>query len=95
MNTDKKIDIRQLDLEALQVYFKEIGEPAFRAKQVYEWLWMKSATDFEEMTNLSKDLRRFLSENFSINAVKVLKSQKSNDGTVKNAFKLSQYHINI
>ena len=91
MNTKK--DIRALSLEELKLAFIEMGEKAFRAKQVYEWLWMKSATDFEEMTNLSKDLRKSLSEHFTINNVKILKWQKSNDGTIKNAFQL--YDDNI
>lgn len=91
MNTKK--DIRALSLEELKLAFIEMGEKAFRAKQVYEWLWMKSATDFEEMTNLSKDFRKSLADHFTINNVKVLKWQKSNDGTIKNAFQL--YDDNI
>ena len=91
MNTKK--DIRALSLEELKLAFIEMGEKAFRAKQVYEWLWMKSATDFEEMTNLSKDFRKTLADHFSINNVKILKWQKSNDGTIKNAFQL--YDDNI
>ncbi len=55
---EKKIDIRQLSLEELTSYFTEIGEKAFRAKQVYEWLWKKGAISFEEMTNLSLDYER-------------------------------------
>ena len=50
---EKKIDIRQLSLEELTEYFTQIGEKAFRAKQVYEWLWRKGATSFDDMTNLS------------------------------------------
>ncbi|MES2836393.1 MAG: 23S rRNA (adenine(2503)-C(2))-methyltransferase RlmN [Bacteroidota bacterium] len=81
-------DIRALSLDELKTIFTEKGEKAFRAKQVYEWLWQKSAITFDEMSNLSKELRTFLNENFVINAVKVGEFQKSNDRTVKNAFKL-------
>ncbi len=90
---ETKKDIRALNLEQLKETIVKHGEKAFRAKQVYEWLWVKSARSFEEMTNLSKDLRTMLDENFSINAVDILKAQKSNDGTIKNAFKL--YDANI
>lgn len=81
-------DIRALSLDELKTIFTEKGDKAFRAKQVYEWLWQKSAITFDEMSNLSKELRTFLNENFVINAVKVGEFQKSNDRTVKNAFKL-------
>lgn len=65
-----------------------MGEPAFKAKQIFEWLWKKSAFSFEEMTNLSKALREKLIERFEIKAVKILTQQKSKDGTIKVAFKL-------
>jgi 23S rRNA (adenine2503-C2)-methyltransferase len=88
-----KTDIRSLTLPQLQEAFIAMGEQKFRAKQVYEWLWMKSARAFEEMTNLSKDLRKKLDEQFVINAVSVLKAQKSKDGTVKDAFQLHDGNI--
>ena len=50
-------NIRQLSLADMESYFETLGEKKFRAKQVYEWLWLKKAHSFEEMTNLSKDLR--------------------------------------
>lgn len=90
---EKKKDIRALSLEELKGAFVAMGEKSFRAKQVYEWLWMKSAHSFEEMTNLSKEFRKNLEDHFSINAVSVLKSQKSNDGTVKSAFQLFDNNI--
>ena len=88
-----KTDIRALSLSQLQEAFIAMGEQKFRAKQVYEWLWMKSARSFDEMTNLSKDLRFKLNEQFAINAVSVLKAQKSNDGTIKDAFQLYDHNI--
>ena len=86
--TNKKIDVRSLTLEALEKIFVESGEKAFRAKQVYNWLWEKSAADFDQMSNISKELRQKLKEQFTINAVKVHNSQFSNDKTIKNTFKL-------
>ncbi len=86
--TDKKIDVRSLTLEALEKIFVELGEKSFRAKQVYGWLWEKSAADFDQMSNISKELRQKLKEQFTINAAKVHISQFSNDKTIKNTFKL-------
>ena len=88
MKMQKKQDIRALSKEKLKDYFVESGEKSFRAKQVFEWLWKKSATDFDQMSNLSLEIRKMLHENFDINAVKVDSSQFSKDGTIKNAFRL-------
>lgn len=88
MKMQKKQDIRALSKEKLKDYFVENGEKAFRAKQVYEWLWKKSATDFDQMTNISLSTRQMLKDNFNINAVKVDDLQISKDGTIKNAFRL-------
>jgi 23S rRNA (adenine2503-C2)-methyltransferase len=89
----KKTDIRALDLGQLQQHFTSINEPAYRAKQVYQWLWEKSARSFAEMSNLSKDLRNKLDENFAINVVEVNSSQLSNDHTIKSAFRLYDGNI--
>lgn len=83
-----KKDIRKLSLEELESYFSSIGEKAFRAKQVYEWLWKKGARDFESMTNLSKPLRERIEKDFTINHIAVDQMQRSADGTIKNAVKL-------
>ncbi|WP_316796652.1 23S rRNA (adenine(2503)-C(2))-methyltransferase RlmN [Pedobacter agri] len=91
--TAKKIDIRSLDLPQLQQHLTAMQQPAFRAKQIYQWLWEKSATQFDEMSNLSKDLRKTLEEGFSINAVQVNNSQFSSDHTIKNTFRLADGNI--
>ena len=88
-----KTDIRSLSLIQLQQHFTEMKEPAYRAKQVYQWLWEKSARSFEEMSNLSKDLRKKLDENYTINAVEVNNTQFSNDQTIKNTFRLYDGNI--
>lgn len=85
---DQKRDIRQLSLEDIKEFFVSIGDKPFRAKQVYEWLWKKSAKDFDQMTNISLSTRDLLKAHFSINHVKVDEMQRSNDGTIKNAVKL-------
>ena len=66
MATSARIDIRSLSLAELQTQLIALGEPGFRAKQVYQWLWEKSCTDFEEMSNLSKSLRETLKDRFEI-----------------------------
>ena len=88
MEVATKKDIRQLSLKELEAILTEKGEKKFRSRQVYEWLWKKSARSFEEMTNLSKELRKYLSENYAINAVKIDLEQQSLDGTVKYRFRL-------
>lgn len=88
-----KRNIRELTLEEMKSVFLENGEKAFRAKQLYEWLWKKSARSFEEMTNLSKHQREFLTQQFEIPAVSVAEEQISEDKTVKNAFRLADGKI--
>ncbi|MDW7690565.1 23S rRNA (adenine(2503)-C(2))-methyltransferase RlmN [Flammeovirgaceae bacterium SG7u.111] len=92
-NQPVKKDIRKLDLPAIIDFFESNGEKAFRAKQIYEWLWKKSAQSFAEMTNLSKKTREMLEANFEIKPVAVHQSQKSSDGTVKSSFKLHDGHL--
>ena len=83
-----KQDIRALSLEDLKSFFTEHNLQAFRAKQVYQWLWQKGAHTFAEMTNLSKEVRSLLEETFSINHIAIDQQQRSTDGTIKNAVKL-------
>jgi 23S rRNA (adenine2503-C2)-methyltransferase len=93
IKVETKQDIRKLTKSELMDILVGMGEKKFRAKQVYEWLWQKSARTFEEMTNLSKELRRVLSENFVINAIEEDKVQKSLDGTIKSRFRLHDGHL--
>jgi 23S rRNA (adenine2503-C2)-methyltransferase len=76
-------DIRKFSLEEMVAEFEQLKEPKFRAKQVYEWLWQKSARSFDEMTNLSKELRVKMQEQFLLQPVQEHIVQKSKDGTVK------------
>lgn len=87
MISDKK-DIRALSKQQLQDFFEGIGDKPFRGTQVYEWLWSKGAHGFDEMTNISKETRAHLNDNFVINHIKVDHLQKSSDGTIKNAVRL-------
>ena len=88
-----KKDIRNLSVSDLKKFLVSEGEPAFRAKQIFEWLWAKSATSFEEMSNLSKSLRQKLQDNFIINTIHIDQTQFSSDRTIKNTFKLYDNNI--
>jgi 23S rRNA (adenine2503-C2)-methyltransferase len=92
MKTAKK-NIRHLTPDELNGYFETLGEKKFRAKQVYEWLWLKQAQSFDAMTNLSKELRAKLADNFSLPALTVDATQYSADGTVKSRFKTHDGHL--
>ncbi|WKV13629.1 23S rRNA (adenine(2503)-C(2))-methyltransferase RlmN [Marivirga harenae] len=87
VNLSKK-DIRKMSIDAIADDLTKSGEKAFRAKQIYEWLWVKSASTFEEMTNLSKNLREWLEENYCINRITIASKQLSSDRTIKVAFRL-------
>ncbi|MEL0202021.1 MAG: 23S rRNA (adenine(2503)-C(2))-methyltransferase RlmN [Flavobacteriaceae bacterium] len=86
--TALKKDIRSLDKEALRTFFEQQGDRAFRADQVYQWLWQKGVHDFEAMTNLSVSTRELLTEHFTINNIAIDRQQRSSDGTIKNAVRL-------
>ncbi|MBS1507339.1 MAG: 23S rRNA (adenine(2503)-C(2))-methyltransferase RlmN [Bacteroidetes bacterium] len=83
-----KRDIRKLKPDELKKFFVEHGDKAFRAQQVDEWLWKKSAKSFDQMTNLSVATRELLKANFAINHIHVDTMQRSADGTIKNAVTL-------
>jgi len=89
----QKQNIRALSKKELTDFFIENGEKAFRAKQVYEWIWKKGVTSFNEMTNLSLSVREMLTQNFVFNAVSIAEEQISTDRTIKNAFKLYDGNI--
>ena len=85
-----KIDIKSMNITELEDLLKELGEPKFRAKQIFDWLHAKQVESFEEMTNLSKGLREKLSETASINGVEIVRKLVSQiDGTRKYLFALS------
>lgn len=81
--TTRSRDIRLLTLEELQDLVKELGQPAFRAKQLNEWIHDKNVCSFDEMTNLPAALREKLSERFSFNVPVELVKQVSKDGSRK------------
>ena len=85
MNT-KLENIRNLSLDELKASMAIFGEKSFRAKQVFEWLWQKNATSFDEMSNLSVPLRQKLNEHYFIDKIRLDDQQISSDKTIKCAF---------
>ena len=81
-----KKNIKDFNLEELKQEFTNLGEKAFRAEQVFKWIFKDNVTDFESMTNLSKDLRAKLSEIYELKNFEVLQKQESKDGTKKYLF---------
>ena len=87
-------DIRSLTLSELQTEFAALGQPAYRARQVFEWMWKNGAKGFEDMTNVPAALRQLLSEKFTYHSLKLDARQHSADGTIKSRYKLHDgYHI--
>ena len=81
-------DIKSMNLSEMTVFLKELGEPSFRAKQVFQWLH-RGAVSFDAMTNLSKELRKKLSDSCAISAPCVEQKQVSaQDGTIKYLWRL-------
>lgn len=83
-----KEDIRQLSLNELKNWLKNNNEPAFRAKQIFHWIWKNALSDFDLMHNLPDKLKQNLKDNFTINDIKDISQLKSKDNTVKAAFAL-------
>lgn len=83
-----KKNIYDYTLKQLQEELEALGEKKFRATQIYEWLYLKLCTSFEEMTNLSIDLQKKLDEHFEIVLPKIKEKQVAKDGTTKYLFEL-------
>lgn len=81
-----QVNIRSLTLEDITAFVRSVNEPAFRAKQIYEWLWKKNVTSFDEMLNCGKKLIEKLRENYYIDAIVLADKQVSSDKTIKCAF---------
>ena len=80
---DKKIDLLGLTADALADVIKAEGLPAFRARQIWRWVWRHGVTEFSDMTDLGKPVREVLASKFIISRPLVSSRQVSNDGTIK------------
>jgi 23S rRNA (adenine2503-C2)-methyltransferase len=85
---DENPSIYSLQLEELKDWLTKNEEKAFRAEQIFDWLYKKRISSFEDMSNLSKSLRDKLSQNFSLTTLKTIIQQTSTDGTIKFLFEL-------
>lgn len=88
-----KKDLRKITLSDLQAFMAACGQPAFRAKQIHEWLWKKSVTDIAAMTNLPLSLREQLAAQFEVRPVSIAQQQTSHDGTIKLGLRLHDQHL--
>ena len=86
-------NIRAFDVPQIKEWLMRVGEQPYRAAQIHEWLWKKGAGSFEEMSNLGKGLRERLQESFELGKITVSDLQKSEDGTIKYAFSLSDGNL--
>ena len=94
MIKESKVDIKSLDLNELTEFLESLGEKAFRAKQIYQWIHEKQVNTFEEMTNVSKALREKLSEeSFLVSLEKVDVQISKIDGTRKYLFALEDGNV--
>ncbi|MHD0397940.1 dual-specificity RNA methyltransferase RlmN [Staphylococcus simulans] len=84
----EKQSIYSLRYEEMQAWLVEHGQQKFRAKQIFEWLYEKRVDTIDEMTNLSKDLRALLKDNFTMTTLETAVKQESRDGTIKFLFEL-------
>ncbi len=81
-----KTDIRSLNLQELEKAIEDLGEKSFRARQLFQWLWKRSASSFDQMTDLSKPFRKKLDDSFTFTPLQIANRQTSRDGTIKFAF---------
>lgn len=87
-------DIKSLTLDELTKEMEAIGEKKFRAAQIYSWMHERLADDFDQMTNLSKNLREKLKENYELTRLELVRVQTSKiDGTSKFLFRLSDGNV--
>jgi 23S rRNA (adenine2503-C2)-methyltransferase len=86
-------DIKSLTREELEAQFKDWGEPAFRVKQLMDWLYVQRVTDWDAMSNLSKPLREKLREKFSLQTLKLIRKQGSRDTTQKFLWQLHDHSL--
>ncbi|MFW5955379.1 MAG: 23S rRNA (adenine(2503)-C(2))-methyltransferase RlmN [Rhodothermales bacterium] len=86
---DNRIDLKSLNRDALEAFAREHGEPAFRGRQLFRWLYSRRASSFDEMTDLPKRFRALLQDVAEIRGIEIASRQSSEDGTIKSLFRLS------
>ncbi|HUQ89673.1 MAG TPA: hypothetical protein VM096_19070, partial [Vicinamibacterales bacterium] len=84
-----KTDLAGLELKELEEFVQALGHRKFHAKQIYHWIWRRGITDFEAMTNLSRELRAGLADKSIVSLPEVIQHQVSEDGTQKFVLRLA------
>ena len=90
-----KKNIKNFDLDDLKEELKLLGEKPFRAEQIFKWIYQDKVKSFDEMTNLSLDLRKKLDENYSLGLFKIVRKLESVDGTKKYLFDVQDGEGNL
>ena len=90
-----KKNIKNYNLDELKEELKKIGEKPFRAEQIFKWLYKDKIDSFDEMTNISLELRKKLKENYTLGLFKVVKKLESVDGTKKYLFDIQDEERNL
>ena len=90
-----KKNIKNYDLDELKEELKTLGEKPFRAEQIFKWLYQDKVSSFDEMTNLSLDLRKKLDENYSLGLFEIVRKLESVDGTKKYLFDVQDGEGNL
>ncbi len=83
-----RVNLKSMDTEELEGFAAELGEPGYRGRQLFQWIYEKGSRSFDEMTNLSKDFRRRLGDRAFIEGLDPAETFQSEDGTVKALFML-------
>ena len=87
-------NIKNYNLEDLKQEMISIGEKPYRAEQIFKWIYIDKVKSFEEMTNLSLELRKKLEENYTMCNFEIIKKQESSDGTKKYLFDVLVWKCN-
>jgi len=93
MQKEERPNLRNFGLEEIRGIVSQLGEPSYRAEQIYHWITCKCALSFDEMTDLPKTLRQKLSELFSLSLPEVIETQSDEEGTTKFALKLKDNEV--
>jgi 23S rRNA (adenine2503-C2)-methyltransferase len=86
-------DAAELELDELEAYLASIGVPKFHARQIFQWIYRRGETDFDAMTDLSRELRTELARELAVNTPAVAKRERSEDGTTKFLLRLADGHF--
>ncbi|HMQ07456.1 MAG TPA: 23S rRNA (adenine(2503)-C(2))-methyltransferase RlmN [Saprospiraceae bacterium] len=93
MNDKSKINIRNQNLEQLQHFVAALGQPGYRALQIYDWLWKKGVQNLQECNNIPKIMREHFESNFYVDGIAEDTVQVSLDGTIKTRFRLIDHSL--